>query len=119
MRPWILSLMAVGAVIFLAQPAAAETSVAVTPAVLTIDSEGAFEGTSHAIHEVRHGHHRGRHHFHYDYRRPHGSRYHYHYRPHPFYQPYWHHGYPRHYDYGHPRGGVYFYGPRVGVGIGW
>ncbi|MDY0169552.1 MAG: hypothetical protein RBS80_23620 [Thermoguttaceae bacterium] len=118
MRPWILSLAAaVGAVMLVAQPAAAETGVAVTPAVLTIDSDGASGGASHAIHEVRHRHHRGRPHFYYDYRRPHwGPSY---YRPHPSYRPYGHHGYHRHYYYGHPRGGVYFHGPRVGVGIGW
>jgi hypothetical protein len=114
MRLWILSLATVaGVVMFTAQRAVAETGVAVSPAVLTVDSEGE---SGHAIHEVRHHRHRGRH-FYHDYRRPYrGPHY---YGPHRYYGPYRYPGYHRYPYYGRHRGGVYFHGPRVGVGIGW
>ncbi len=122
MRSWILSLAgAVGALAFVGQSAVAEhTVVPVTPAALTIGSEAQFEGSGHAIVEVRHPHTRGRTHF---YAPPH--------RRSPYHGSYWHRGpvyrypqyryrhpYGRPY-YGRPGGGVYFYGPRVGIGIGW
>lgn len=116
MRLWILALaVATGAAMLVARPAAAATGVEATPAVLTIDSQGEFVGSGHAIQEVQHRRYRGRPHYHY--RPPHwGPRY---YRPYPPYRPERHRGYYRHPYRGRPRGGVYFYGPRVGVGIGW
>ena len=123
MKSWIVSLAAaVGVLVFVAQPAAAnQPELAVTPAVLTIEADGELEGTDHAIQEVRHSRGRGRGR---DRGRGRGRRDFYRppsrrpgvgiYVPPPVYR------YPYHYPYyAPPRGGVYFYGPRVGIGIGW
>ncbi len=121
MNSWTLSLAAAfGVLVLFAQPAAADSpQLAVNPAVLTIGADGETGGTDHAIHEVqyRRGRGHGRHHFYGPpaWRPPHRT-----YRHPGVYAPprgyryrhrYWHHG-PR-------RGGVYFYGPRIGIGIGW
>ncbi len=118
MKACILSLMAAAGVLGLVvQPAAAEPpGVAVTPAVLTIDSGGEFAGSDYAIHQVhsRRGFHHVPHHR--------SFRYHGFYAPVPVY-PYPRHvyPYPRHVHpyHVHPHGGVFFHGPRVRIGVGW
>ncbi len=121
MRLWTLSLAGVVSVLaFAVQPAAAEhPTVPVTPAVLTIGSDAQFEGSGHSIVEVRYPRSRGRARV---YTPPHWRPPHYGtYRvpgratwyPHPYGYRY-PHPYPV-----HPYGGVYFHGPRVGIGLGW